>query len=510
MTPERPSARDLHPAGSAWRENVSLDAPGVEEANSVAWPLLIRSRLGEINRRAGDRSSSRWFVLVIALTGLFTVSFTITLLAVSLVTIAGDLNTSEDTLTWVITMPMVAFGVVGPAMGKAGDLWGHKKLYLFGLLGAGVFAAATVFAWGPWSLILFRTLSASCGAALGPASMAMINRLFQGEERVKALGYWSFVSAGAPVLGVVMGGPMVETIGWRSIFAVQAPLCLIGVVIAFFFLPETERGERKRFDVAGAVLLAVGITSLLLATNRGSALGWSHPVVVGGFIVAPLAFWLFVRAERRAPDPLLPLSYLRRRNVVAPIGNQLFANFAYMGGFILTPLLLQNGLGYSTGEVGLLVIFRPLAFSITAPLAAHVTVRAGARFSGITGALIVGGSMLALAAIGLGSSVWWIGFALALSGIGLGISSPAMTATVASAVDMGDLGVAGATQQLVVQVGTVAGIQVMQTVQKSMEDSKGLIESYGVAYYLGAAMCVVAAVCAIFIRREPLDADVST
>ena len=152
-------------------------------------------------------------MLVVALVGLFTVSVTITLLAVSLVDIAGDIGSDETTLSWVITGPMLAFGVVGPAFGKAGDLWGHKKIFLLGLAGAGIFAIATAFAWSAISLIAFRTLSASFGAATAPPAMAIINRMFESEQRVKALGYFSLVSAGAPVLGVVIGGPLVEAVG---------------------------------------------------------------------------------------------------------------------------------------------------------------------------------------------------------------------------------------------------------------------------------------------------------
>ena len=110
--------------------------------------------------------------------------------------------------------------------------------------------------------------------------MAMLNRVFEPEERVKALGYWSFVSAGAPVLGVVVGAPVVEAFGWRWVFAAQVPLCLIGFVVALAILPETERQKGVRFDIPGAVLLAVSITSLLFGLNRGAAWGWSNTVVI--------------------------------------------------------------------------------------------------------------------------------------------------------------------------------------------------------------------------------------
>jgi len=485
---------------TSWNpREISNDAPGLDDANVATWPALYRFR----KRLLGaQRVSNRWAVLVVVLAGLFTVSITITLLAVSLVDIADDLNTSAATLAWIITGPMLAFGIVGPAAGKAGDLFGHKKLFLIGLAGAGVFALATAFAWDAGSLIVFRTLSATFGSATGPAAIAMINRMFEADERVRALGFWSFVSAGAPVLGVVLGGPLVDAVGWRVIFLVQAPLCFTGLVVALLLLPETERGGDTTFDWPGALALGGGVTLFLLALNRGTFWGWTSPLVLAGFVVGPLLLVLFVWIERRARAPLLPLEWLRRRNVVAPIGSQSLANFAYMGGFILTPVLLERGLAYSTASVGLLIIARPLAFSLTAPAAGMVTVRVGERVAGVFGVATVGVSMLCLSMIGGGTEGWFIVFALALSGIGLGVSSPAMVATVANAVDEADLGVAGALQQLMNQVASVVGVTVLQAVQVGSEAHSGLVGSYGNAFLVGAGACAVGVVLALFIERE--------
>lgn len=492
--PSADEARAVHPAGSARRIEV-VDAAGVDEVGVAPWPLLLRQRLVH---KVGERH--RWLVLTVVLTGLFATSVTITILAVSLVDIADDLGTNEATLAWVITGPMLVFGLVGPALGKAGDLYGHKRLFLVGLAGAAVFALATAFAWSAASLIVFRTLSAGFGSATAPAAMAQINRLFENDERVRALGWWSFVTAGAPVLGVVVGGPLIEAVGWRVIFLIQAPLCVAALLVAVVLLPETARVMAAKFDTAGAVLLGVGVTSVLLATNRGGAWGWTSPGVVGLYILAAVAMCAFVAVERRAVEPLLPLRWLRVRNITAPLTSQAFANFAYMGGFILTPVLLQEGLGYSATTVGLLIIFRPLAFSMTAPAAGFLTVRVGERVAGMVGALIVALSMVMLASLDVGSPMAVIAVALALSGVGLGWSSPAMTATMANAVDERDLGVAGAMQQLTVQVGSVIGIQVMQTVQQATGTSDADVASYRAAYLVGAAVCLLAVAAAGFVR----------
>ncbi|CAN5723545.1 N/A [soil metagenome] len=388
-----------------------------------------------------------WIVLAAALFGLGTVTFTITILAVSIPTIAADLSTTEATLTWLITGPILVFGIVGPGAGKLGDLLGHRRVYLIGLSGAAVFAALTALAWSAPALIAFRVLGATMGAATGPASMALINRVFTRENRVQAMGYWSMVMAGGPVLGVVAGGPIVEAFGWRWIFVGQVPLTLAGLAVAVTILPETRRATRVRFDWIGTLLLAGGVATALFALNRGPVSGWSDPSVLGLFAASPVLLAAFVAVELRSGYPLIPLRYFRRRNFALPIANQFFTQFAYMGGFIITPLLLQNVLGYGETRTGLLSIARPLTFAITGPLAGYLAMRIGERTSAAVGATAISVSMVGLAAVAPGSSDLLVIGALGLSGLGLGASAPAMAASIANAVDEHDLGVAGATQR---------------------------------------------------------------
>lgn len=461
-------------------------------------------------RRVASGSTSRHptVVLATALFGLFTVGFTITILAVSLNRIAGDLDSSKTTLTWVITGPMLAFGIVGPAAGKAGDLWGHKRTYLLGVGAAGLFAIGIAAAWDAPSLIAFRVLSAAAGAAAGPSSMALIYSVFPAEKRVQALGWWSTVMAGGPVLGVVAGGPLVEAFGWRWIFVIQVPLTLLGVAIAALLLPETTRAsDRSRFDLPGAVLLAAGVTSLLLALNRGPVLGWTSPVVLGAFALCPVLLWAFVRREQRVDSPLVRIDYFRRRNVAAPVATNFATNFAYMGGFILTPFLLSEVFGYGETRIGLLSIARPALFAISGPLCAVLARRVGERQAAMAGAAGLVASMVILGSVGGSSSDLLVVFALGLSGIGMGISTPAMNATVANAVDPEDLGVASAASQLMSQVGTVAGIQIMQTVQVAREGADGLAGSYHAAYLVGAVVAGLGIVASSFVRRSEPQPD---
>lgn len=477
---------------------MSVDAAGVDEYGVVPWPTLLRRRIA---RRVGlDR---RWAVLWVVLAGLFTVSFTVTVLVVSLPQIATDLDASTSLITWSITGPMLAFGVVGPAFGKAGDLWGHKRVFVLGLLGAGVFAAFTALAWGPVSMVVFRTLSASAGSACGPSAMAYINRMFEPDQRVKPLGYWSFVTAGAPVIGVVVGGPLIDAIGWRMIFAVQAPLCLIGVVLAMWLLPDTDRLPGVRFDVRGAVALGMGATFTLAAISQGGRWGWGSPLLLGVLGVGAASLVWFVRVERRVSDPMVELSWFRTPDIAWPVLSQGLGNVAYMGSFILAPRVLQDGLGLTAATTGLLVISRPLAFAVAAPLAGLVTVRVGERIAGIAGASAVFGSMVCWLLVDTGAQWWFLVITLALSGVGLGIASPAMTAVTASAVDDADLGVVGAMQQLTMQLGSVIGTVVLTAVSEGAGPDD--LQPFHRAFLIAAVVAAAGVAAATRVRSVPRD-----
>lgn len=460
-----------------------------------------RSRRG----RLADSPRYPWIVLAAALWGLFAVGFSITVLTVSIPTIARNLNAQESELIWVITGPLLLAAVITPAAGKLADVLGARRVYLWSMAFVAVLAGLSAVAWSAWSLIAFRVLGAAVGSATGPASLAIINRLFERHERAKALGYWSLVAAGGPVLGVVIGGPIVEAAGWRWIFIGQVPLTLLTVLVCARIFPDTERIRGTRFDAPGAALLAVGVGGILVAVNRGPAMGWSSPLVLGGFALGIALLVAFVLVERRSDHPLIPLEYFRRRNFTFGMANQFAANFAYMGGFYLTPFLLQHVLGYSASRTGFVSIARPLAFAIAGPVSGAIAVRTGERRNAVLGAGFLVASMLVFTTVGTDSSVLVIIVALALSGIGMGTLSPAMSAAIANAVDEKDLGVVGAAQVMASQVGVVAGIQLLVTIQQAREDVVGAVTSYHNAYFVGGVVAATAVAFALGIRSTPRE-----
>ena len=446
-----------------------------------------------------EDTRSRSALLVSVLVGLLASNVTFTIFNVALVDISHSLHTTSTTLTWAITGPLLVVGVSAPLLGRIGDVRGHRRLYLGGMVGSLVCAAVTAVAWNAPTLIAARLFSGLGSASLSASSWALLFRRYGPGERTKVMGWWSLVGAGGPVIGVAIGGPVVQAFGWRWIFVAQVPLIIVALVWCRRTLPETERSPGEPLDIPGAALLAAGVGASLLAINQ-SGRGWFSPLVVASLAVALVSFPCFLLVERRAPSPVLPIEWLQRREITMPCLASFALNFAYMGGFFLTPLFLEQGLHYSIGTTGFFQIARPLVFAVAAPVAGYMAAATGERASAAAGAGALVASMLMFSFLGLGSSAVLIVVALGASGLANGLAAPSMAAMVAGAVDTNRLGSASATMQVASQVGVVAGIQVMETVQVARQHSAGLVGSYHSSYLVGAAVAMLAVVTSFLIR----------
>lgn len=491
---------------------------GAEGGIVVPWPVLFRHRM---HRRVAGSDRYQWWVLWTVLAGLLSVNVTFTVFVVALPQVAKELHTSVTTLTWTSTGPLLAFGVAAPVLGKLGDLRGYRRLYLWGLSGAAVTVVLTASAPTAGVLIAARLLDGVQGAATGAASMALILQVFSHEDRVKAMGWWALVGAGGPVLGVTVGAPVIQYLGWRALFWGELPLMAAAALLAIVVLPARDRdavatpeaidrtepgtppSPWSQLDWAGSATLALSVTAFLLALNEAPSWGIGSPATVAVFALALASGAGFVLHERSADHPLIPLRYFALRNFTFPLGARTLINFSYMGGFFLFPILMERVYGYSETRAGLVSTARPLMFSLIAPVAGYAAIRIGERASAVTGAAILTVSMVLFTQFGAKPSLVVIIAALALSGTGIGVATPATTASASNEVAADELGVMSAAQQLITQIGVVAGIQVMVTVQASGHGGVGSLASFHRAYAVGAAVAVLAGISAWFIRDTP-------
>lgn len=452
----------------------------------------------------GPAVSGKWLVLVAVLLGNFASGFVFTLLSVARETIAKDFHTSPSVVLWAFTGPTLAGAVVGPAWGRLGDLIGQKRLYLMSLFAGAISSVFVALSWSVAALIGFRTVSAMIGAAIAPSSLAIIFKTFGREERVKAMGYWSLVGAGAPVVGVLVGGPIVETFGWRAIFWGQFPLFLVALVMSRN-INETDKRAAEKFDFPGAVSLAAAALVLLFAVNRGPIWGWTDARILALFALFPLLLIVFVLIEKHTSFPLLALELMRRRNVAVGIGAQVLAQFSYLGAglFLINDLLLDKNTGFGLGlaSASRTTIARPIAFALVAPLAGYLAVRRGERVTSTFGIGLLVVSMLIQTVSPAGKSLPLLITAIAISGFGMGIAWPPLGASVANAVPERSLGAIGGAQQLLVQAGGAIGTQVMVSLVATRSGPR-TAAAYHRAFAVALVVAVLATACASLLRRE--------
>ncbi len=478
--------------------------------------MLFRHR---VHRRVARSERYQWWVLWTVLAGLLSVNITFTVFVVALPQVAEQLHTSVSTLTWTSTAPLLAFGVAAPVLGKLGDLRGYRKLFLWGLSGAAVSVVLTASAPTAGVLIAARLFDGIQGAALGAASMALVLEAFSHEDRVKALGWWALVGAGGPVLGVTVGAPIIQYFGWRALFWGELPLMAVAAVLAVVVLPARPASSRppaesgppedagpspwRQLDWMGSWTLAACVTAGLLALNEAPSWGFTAPATLAVAGVSVVAGIVFVVHEQRTPRPLIPLRYFGRRNFVFPLGARALTNFSYMGGFFLFPILMERIYHYSETRAGLESTARPLMFSLMAPVAGYAAVKVGERLLVVVGALVLTTSMVVFTQLGSNPSQVVILAALALSGVGIGLATPTTVSSSSNEVAPDELGVMSAAQQLITQIGIVAGIQVMVTVQASGHGGVGSLTSFHRAYAVGAVVAVLAGISGFFMRDTP-------
>jgi MFS family permease len=471
-----------------------------EPADPEDTPRRLRGLAGARDR-IRRRPDYRRLVLITALFGTAAGSYPVTVLSASLPRIARDLGTTDDTITWVIAAPMLAFAVVTPIIGKIGDLHGHRRTYLVSFTLGTVLALATSLAWGITSLIVLRTLAQAAKAASGPSAMAMILSVFPQRDRTRALGIWAAVVALSPAVGVVTGGPLIEWLGWRVLFVVQGATVGLALLAALFVAPETPRRSGIRLDIPGSITLGVGVSGLLLAVNRGISWGWTNPIVLAAAALAPIGLGLFVAVEQRSDAPLLPPALLRRRAFTRPMTAQAVLQSGYMGAMVMAPFLLERRWGFRPTIIGLVMLPRPLSFAFCARLGGHHDPKHGARRVAVTGMLVFS---VAMVLAGIGAQQRWLLMFLSgamLAGAGSGYIRPTVANSVTAAAGDADIGIAGGSMNMLQQIGAAVGITVLTALMADTLSGTRFL----MLHLAAAGAGLVAAWLAMGIENTPVD-----
>ena len=435
----------------------------------------------------------QWWALVALLSGLLALNITFTVFVVALPTVKADFHTNLSVLAWVSTGPLLAFGVAAPFFGKVGDLFGHRRLYQFGLLGAMVSAVLTALAPSVGLLLFARALDGVQGAATGTASMAIILELFDREDRVKALGWWSLVGAGGPVLGVTLGSPVIQYFGWRTLFWGQLVLLVIASVVVAVLLPTAAASDGAA--AADGAASRAGARTSGRAWTGWAAGAWPAAVTAGMLVLSlgPVVGWNSVavyagrRRRRRARRRLrVARDHLRHAagadQVLAPAqlhvpdGDEDASRASPTSGASSSSRCSwSRSTATACRRSGFISVARPLLFAISAPIAGYMTVRTGERTATLigTGSLFV--SMLLFATLrpyGRADHHPASPWPCPVSAWGSRNRPPPRPCRTSSRSP--STASMSAAQLLATQVGEVAGIQAVLTIQESIAKNSGL------------------------------------
>jgi len=428
---------------------------------------------------------------------MFATTFPITILTVSLASIAREFGTRETTMAWVIAAPMLVSAVALPLLGKLGDLRGQRRVFLWGTAAATATAVATSFAWSPVALIALRTLAATLGGATQPTAIALIFSVTPREQRVRAMGWWSMTAAGAPALGLAVGGPLVDWFGWRIVFAMQAGFSLIAFALAFAVLRETLP-RRVRFDVAGALALALGVAGFMFALGQLRERGLTSPWVLGSCAVGALGLAAFVPIERRVAAPLLPLALLRTRVFAAPIVANALTSASYMGAFVIAPFMLQRTFLLTIAATSGVLLLRTASYALGSPFGGALGERIGERSAAWIGCLVMAVSMGVLGLGALASSFWGVGVGLVLQGLGYGLGQPSISSAASNAAAEEDIGVASAVSRLMGSVGSSFGVTLLTLIYGGINTPR----SFALAFGAGGVLAVGAVAASLVMQRR--------
>jgi EmrB/QacA subfamily drug resistance transporter len=439
-----------------------------------------------------------------------------TIVNVALPTIQRSLQISPAHLNWVASFYALTFGGLLLAGGRAGDLFGRLRMFRGGLI---VFAAASM-AGGlapDGTVLLVARLVQGCGAAVAaPAALSLLTTTFPaGPERAKALGVYGGMAGPGSVIGLLLGGTLVEYASWRWVLFINVPIAIAVLAGSRILVP----GDRQRgtLDLVGALTATVGIGSIVYGLTNGAANGWSDPVTLGCFATGAAATAAFVARERTYHAPLVPIAVLRDRSRAGAYTVMLLLGAGMLAMFFLLTLYMQIVRGYPALRTGLAYLPVIAGTGVAVGVAPRLVLRLPARTVIATGLILYAGAMVWCAARLTPSSDYFAVIlpALLVAGAGSGLVFVAATTVSVHGVAPGDSGAAAGLLTMGLQVGAALGLSALASIAAVVTRdhrvghtmAAALTDGYASGLLVAAAFFAVGAVVAVATVRVRITAD---
>lgn len=452
--------------------------------------------------------NAKWLILATVMVGTFLGRLDQTIVNLALPKVINDFSITVSSAGWIATAYILANAVFVPVWGKLGDTVGRKRVYVLGFLIFIIGSALAGLAWNLSSMLTFRVIQAIASSADYPTAMAILAFTFaEGRERAQALGIWSSVFAASAVLGPLIGGPLIDNFGWRSVFLINIPVGIVGLFMALAFVPESTGKKSSQFDWWGAITLGIALSAVVLVLDKGTDWGWLSWEALLSYAVALVFMIIFYFVELYSADPVVDLKFFRDSVFVNMIANNFIVFMGLMGSVFLIPIFAQTFLGYNSTETGYLFIPMAVALLIASPLGGSLTGRVKASYVIAASTFVAGfGLFLFAAMIDVRASAWDVMIPLFVMAFGLGFGMAQRTGAIAAIVPAEEMGVASSLLALARNIAGAFGIALFGTILKDATEGNVLAIAAQSHIIEGASLAARGTYIALIELKAQIDA----
>jgi EmrB/QacA subfamily drug resistance transporter len=425
-------------------------------------------------RIAANRDANRrWWTLGAMCFALFMVMLDNTVVNVALPSIQRDLHASLSALEWTVNAYTLTFAVLLVTSGRLGDIFGRRRMFLFGVIVFALASATIGFSPSDAWLVGWRAVQGVGAAFMMPATLSIISNAFPPEERGKAIGTWAGVSAMALAIGPVVGGLLTEEVSWRAIFFLNLPVAVAAVVVTLFAAQESrDETVARTVDFPGIATLTTGLTAVVLALVEGNSWGWGSTGILGLLGLAAVSLAGFVVIELRTRVPMVDFSFFRERSFLGANLVAFVVTFAMLAMFFFIALYMQNVLHYTPLEAGIRFLPSTVVIIFMGPLAGRLSDRIGPRPLMVAGLLVVSAALFWQSFVTVHTSYAFLLPAFVLMGLGMGLVMSPMSTAAMNAVDRTKAGVASGVLTMSRMVGGTFGVAVLGALVAGVGRSK--------------------------------------
>jgi EmrB/QacA subfamily drug resistance transporter len=418
-------------------------------------------------------ANRRWWTLGAMCFALFMIMLDNTVVNVALPSIQRDLHASLSALEWTVNAYTLTFAVLLVTGGRLGDIFGRRRMFLFGVIVFALSSAAIGLTPNDTWLIIGRAIQGIGAAFMMPATLSIVTNAFPPHERGKAIGTWAGVSAMALAIGPVVGGLLTEQVSWRAIFFLNLPVAVGAVVVTLFAARESRDETVERVvDIPGIVTLTAGLTAIVLALVEGNSWGWGSTRIVGLLVGAGIALAAFVVIELLSRVPMVDFRFFRSRSFLGANLVAFVVTFSMLAMFFFLALYMQNVLGYTPLQAGVRFLPATVVIIFMGPISGRLSDRIGPRPLIVIGLVMASGALFWQSFVTTHTSFAFLAPAFALMGLGMGLIMSPMTTAAMNAVDKTKAGVASGVLSMSRMVGGTFGVAVLGALVAAVGRSK--------------------------------------